>query len=255
MEAKAPAEKSLFQRCREIDCSKIIHKNFKGIDYISWADMWELLHTHFPYAKVLWGYEELLFQKTELGYFVKVVVIIRGQFDTGEAQTCYLPIMGSDMKALPKPDARDISDNLMRCFVKCCALHGLGLSVYQKDDVYARAKDTGVATTDTRVPDSKNPPKEDREPPLSGGIKKGGNAISPKQAGRFYALAKHNNWVNDSIRSLLAHWDYASPEVIGWKDYEDICKTLERGPTAFLVSTVNEFEEQPPAPTDIDIPF
>jgi hypothetical protein len=46
----------------------------------------------------------------------------------------WLPVMDMRMKAMKNPDARAISDNVMRCLVKACGMHGLGLSLWRSEE-------------------------------------------------------------------------------------------------------------------------
>ena len=41
-----------------------------------------------------------------------------------------LPVMDNRNKAIQNPNARDISDAQMRCFVKAIAMHGIGIGLY-----------------------------------------------------------------------------------------------------------------------------
>lgn len=51
--------------------------------------------------------------------------------------------------------------------------------------------------------------------------------ISIKQAGRFRAIAKANDWTPEEVAELLRRHDYQTIEGIDWRDYEDICTTLQ----------------------------
>jgi hypothetical protein len=42
----------------------------------------------------------------------------------------WLPVLDFKNKAQPQPDAFSINSSRMRCLVKCCAMHGLGLYIY-----------------------------------------------------------------------------------------------------------------------------
>ena len=44
-----------------------------------------------------------------------------------------LPVMGLKNQAIQNPNARDISDAQMRCFVKAIAMHGVGIGLYLGD--------------------------------------------------------------------------------------------------------------------------
>lgn len=128
--------KSLFERCAEIDVSDITHSNYQGIKYISWADAWARLKKFFPdttYRVECFGEGKVPYLKTEFGVFVQVTVTIQN-----ESVSEMLPVMNNKMEAMATPDARDINDTIKRCLVKAMALHGFGISLYQKDDLYAK---------------------------------------------------------------------------------------------------------------------
>lgn len=140
---KKDEERSTFQRCRDIDVSDIVSQNYQGVNYISWADAWKRLKEHFPDAwfKIHEFDEEnstnkVPYLKTQFGVWVRISVGLGISVD--DFMTESLPVMDSTGKAVVDPDARDINDNIKRCLVKAMALHGFGLSVYEKDDLYAK---------------------------------------------------------------------------------------------------------------------
>lgn len=135
-ESKSETKLSLFERCRSIDVSDIIRKNYQGIHYISWADAWGRLKKFFPEAFFLIReFEGLPYLKTEFGVWVEVQVTIEDQSLNEK-----LPVMDNKMNALLTPNARDINDAIKRCLVKAMALHGFGLECYQSDDIYHEDK-------------------------------------------------------------------------------------------------------------------
>lgn len=70
------------------------------------------------------------YQKTDVGYFVRAKVLVAGVI-----RDIRLPVLGEDMEPLDKPTAKDINNSGMRVLVKAIALHGLGLYVYNGEDV------------------------------------------------------------------------------------------------------------------------
>jgi len=62
------------------------------------------------------------------------------------ARHMWLPVMDHRGRAIVRPDARAISDNKMRCMVKCLALFGLGLYIYAGEDLPSAEKDTPKST-------------------------------------------------------------------------------------------------------------
>ena len=53
----------------------------------------------------------------------------------GKPMTMHLPVMDHTNKAVKNPDARKVSDAMMRCLAKCIACFGIGLYVYAGEDV------------------------------------------------------------------------------------------------------------------------
>jgi len=133
-------DKSLFQELYELDVSDITRENYQGVKYIPWAQALariKMIHSdiqivvnEFPTAE---GYTTVPFLKTDAGYFVRVSITIK---DHTETET--LPVMDNVNKANATPDARAINDNIKRCFVKCLALHGFGLKLYEGEDIHNR---------------------------------------------------------------------------------------------------------------------
>ena len=49
----------------------------------------------------------------------------------GVSRDMWLAVSDYRHNAVTNPDARDISDSKMRCMVKCLALFGLGIEIYE----------------------------------------------------------------------------------------------------------------------------
>ena len=49
--------------------------------------------------------------------------------------TMHLPVMDNRNQAVKNPDARKVSDAMMRCLAKCIACFGIGLYIYAGEDV------------------------------------------------------------------------------------------------------------------------
>ena len=98
-----------------------------GLSYLSWAYCMDKVSEHddqanFFFAEPTWYPDETV--------MVKAVVTIDGK--TME-QT--LPVMCNRNRAIKNPDARAISDAQQRALVKCCALFGVGISLYLGEDL------------------------------------------------------------------------------------------------------------------------
>lgn len=61
---------------------------------------------------------------------VKTKVTIKGK-----TRVCTLPVMDSRNNAIKNPDARKISDAIMRCMTKAISMHGLALYIYAGEDL------------------------------------------------------------------------------------------------------------------------
>jgi hypothetical protein len=96
-----------------------------NLDYLSWAYAWNALVEEYPDSTYYFG-EPITFPDGSI--MVKAGVTVRDI--THEMQ---LPVMDHRNKAIQSPNARDISDAQMRCFVKAIAMHGVGIGLYLGD--------------------------------------------------------------------------------------------------------------------------
>ena len=58
----------------------------------------------------------------------------------GHTRRMWLPVMNHKNQAICNPSSRDVSDARMRCLVKCLSLFGLGLYIYQGEDLPRQEK-------------------------------------------------------------------------------------------------------------------
>jgi len=106
-----------------------------NLDYLSWANAWSLLKTHYPNAqRKIYEHEH-----TGLNYFtdgttayVKVGIIVN---DIEHID--YLPVMDFRNNAIPigKLTSMDVNKTIQRSTAKAIAMHGLGLSLWTGEDV------------------------------------------------------------------------------------------------------------------------
>lgn len=138
--------KSNFEKLASKDVKKFLKK--KGnFDYLSWAKAWEIMKKFDPEATV--EYKEFLhyrvisgehedflvkeykpYMSDETGTYVVVSVILKGQTEQE-----ILPVLDYKNNPVFKANSMQINNTLKRCFVKALALHGLGLYVFQGEDV------------------------------------------------------------------------------------------------------------------------
>lgn len=107
-----------------------------SLSYISWANCWAMVKESFPDAT----FEKHLFELEgrqqpymidSAGYaFVMVSVTIKQQ-----KHTEILPVLDHRNKAVQNPGSDQVNKSLQRCLVKACAMHGLGISLYQGEDL------------------------------------------------------------------------------------------------------------------------
>ena len=108
----------------------------KGLlTYLSWAWAWAEVLKHDPGAT--WvvhtygpqGSEQPCMWVGETA-MVHTSVTIKGL-----RRECMLPVMDNKNNAVKLPDARKISDAIMRCMTKAISMHGLGLYIYAGEDL------------------------------------------------------------------------------------------------------------------------
>jgi len=115
----------------QVDLSKFTEKKM-GLTYLSWANAWGVLMTHYPTA----SYQVLpseSFSDGSMEVWVEVTI-------EGHTRRMWLPVMNHKNQAICNPSSRDVSDARMRCLVKCLSLFGLGLYIYQGEDLPRQEK-------------------------------------------------------------------------------------------------------------------
>lgn len=111
---------------RVIDVSKFIEKK-NGLSYVSWASAADLLMLADETAS--WEYlEPRMYGNDTMMVFCRVTAF-------GKSMTAQLPVMDHRNKAIANPDAFSVNTAMQRCLAKGIALHGIGLHVYQGEDV------------------------------------------------------------------------------------------------------------------------
>lgn len=116
----------VWETLSKVDVSKHTEEKMK-LTYLSWSRMWMLLCEHYPQAQ----YEFVDFDgvpyKTLPDGTAEVVTRIMIDDLVREMR---LPVMDNRNNPVVNPHARQVSDNAMRCLVKCVAMFGLGISVF-----------------------------------------------------------------------------------------------------------------------------
>jgi hypothetical protein len=114
-----------FKDLRTINVNQHIEK--KGnLSYLSWAWAVDTLLQEDPTAH--WEFHEPTF-------FGETVMVRCTVYALGKSMTMHLPVMDHKNNAVKSPDARKVSDAMMRCLAKCIATFGIGLYIYAGEDV------------------------------------------------------------------------------------------------------------------------
>lgn len=106
-----------------------------GLTYLSWSWALHELLARFPdstWEVRRFGDEQLPFQHLGegMGCIVEVEVAVNGLI-----RSCILPVLDYRNKPIEKPNCFDINTAIMRCATKAIAYHGLGLYIYQGEDL------------------------------------------------------------------------------------------------------------------------
>lgn len=137
--------KSVFDILNAVDVSDYTDEK-NGLTYLSWANAWAEVKKKYPEATFT-VYPQVMDEAGNTRFWhddghtgwVEVGVTIGGQeyIET-------LAIMDFKNKAIAADQitSTDANKAMKRCFVKACALHGLGLYIYRKEDLPEEASKT-----------------------------------------------------------------------------------------------------------------
>jgi hypothetical protein len=114
-----------FNELRKINVNEHIEKK-GGLSYLSWAWAVDYLLQEDPTA--WWEFDEPT-------YFGESVMVLCKLHAFGKTIQMHLPVMDNRNNAIKNPDARKISDAMMRCLTKAIACFGIGLYVYAGEDL------------------------------------------------------------------------------------------------------------------------
>jgi hypothetical protein len=108
------------------------HTERKGqLTYLSWAWAWAEVLKIDPRAT----YTVRMFGDGPLCRIGDSALVCVTVTVNGLPRECWLPVMDNRNQAVKNPDARKVSDAIMRCMTKAVALHGLGLYIYAGEDL------------------------------------------------------------------------------------------------------------------------
>ena len=115
-----------YKELRNIDVSKYTEKK-NGLTYLSWA--WAVDQLLLADPKAHWFYPE--FQRWGNGSVMVFCTVVANDI----ARTAQLPVMDYRNKPISEPDSFAVNTAMQRCLAKAIALHGIGLYIYNGEDV------------------------------------------------------------------------------------------------------------------------
>ena len=117
---------SKFQELRKIDVSKHTEKKGK-FTYLSWAWAVDTLLQHDESAT--WGYADpITLPDGSMMVFCTVQAF-------GKNVTAQLPVIDFKNQAIKNPNTMQLNTAMQRCLAKAISLHGIGLYIYQGEDL------------------------------------------------------------------------------------------------------------------------
>ena len=149
-------EQTLFQQLNSKDVNDHVEKK-NGLTYLAWSYAHQELkridptfttkYHEFPHPDVNRDDFFVPYLATPEGYFIQTSVTVKGQTETE-----WLPVLDFRNKALAKGSATpfDINKAQKRCFVKAAALHGLGLYIYNGEEVPS-ASDNDITELEEKI--------------------------------------------------------------------------------------------------------
>lgn len=110
------------------------HTEKKGnLTYLSWAWAWAEVLKVDPQAT--WVVHKYGLPEQPCMWIGDTAMVHTSVTVKGLTRECMLPVMDHKNNAVKNPDARKISDAIMRCMTKAISMHGLGLYIYAGEDL------------------------------------------------------------------------------------------------------------------------
>lgn len=151
---------SVYTRLNKVDVRPRVRKKGK-VEYISWADAWHMLMTEFP-DSTRNVYKD---QSSGLNFFTdgNTAYVEVGVTVKGTEHVVDLPVMDfrNNSISIDKMTSFDVNKTVQRAMVKAIAMHGLGLQLWTKEDLYDtedKAPVKQAAAPATKAPVDTNDP-------------------------------------------------------------------------------------------------
>jgi len=136
MAQKEREEAMKYAELRKLDVSKYVEKK-NGLSYLSWA--WAVDQLLLADAAATWDY-----RWADGVPFIRIgetAMVFCTVTCGGVARTAQLPVMDHRNKPIPNPDSFQVNTAMQRCLAKAIALHGIGLYIYNGEDLPPGATD------------------------------------------------------------------------------------------------------------------
>lgn len=125
-----------YKELRNIDVSKYTEKK-NGLTYLSWA--WAVDQLLLADPKAHWFYPE--YQRWGNGTVMVFCTVVANDI----SRTAQLPVMDYRNKPIAEPDSFAVNTAMQRCLAKAIALHGIGLYIYNGEDLPPDSQEEPVA--------------------------------------------------------------------------------------------------------------
>ncbi len=126
-----------FQKLYDIDVKDKVKKK-NGLNFLSWSACWAEVKKIYPEASFR-IYERETPDGLIINYFTdgKTCWVKTGVTINGIEHTEYLPVMDFKNQSitLDKVTSSDVNKSIQRSLTKACARHGLGLYIYEGEDI------------------------------------------------------------------------------------------------------------------------
>lgn len=140
-----------YKELRQIDVSKYTEKK-NNLTYLSWA--WAVDQLLLADPKAHWFYPE--YQRWGNGTVMVFCTVVANDI----ARTAQLPVMDYRNKPISEPDSFAVNTAMQRALAKAIALHGIGLYIYNGEDVPPDlGEDVTVNVEAKQAPKVAAPPK------------------------------------------------------------------------------------------------
>jgi len=122
--------KEVWTTLAAVDVSDKINKKGK-MSYLSWAWAWAQLMNHYPEST--YDFKPVVIDAAGSVEVWCDLTIKEGEHSL--TRSMWLPVMDFKNNSVINPTSREVSDNRMRCLVKCIAMFGLGHYIYAGEDL------------------------------------------------------------------------------------------------------------------------